>query len=116
MAKRFTDEELKKMRLKGVKAPFPLPVKKEEFSKDPSVRALQDIGKSLSEQIKSQGDTETALRKEMQAILGAVMATIAKAENKEVEVKLDEKRPKKWKHTVKRDLNNLIVEITSEAL
>jgi len=116
MPRRFSDDELKRMRNNGVKAPLSVPIKKAEVAKDPSARALQEIGKSLQESIQAQGNKDTVLRQEMQAILKAVMTAIEKVDGKEIQVELQDRRPRKWKHTVKRDGSNMITEIISEAL
>ena len=109
MSKIYTDDDLKAMRAKGARVPYPKP---KPVQKDPSVKALEDIRDTLTKHLNAQDGKDFELRRDMQDVL----RVIAEALNKDPKVELTEDRPKKWRHTIKRNNENLSTEIITEVI
>jgi len=88
MAKYLTDDEVRDLRRKG-KIPHVVP---KPTPKDPSVQAIEGIGKALSDHLKAQEREASTFREEIKEVLNVV--AVALKDGKEVIVEYPEM--KEW--------------------
>jgi len=105
VTKFHTDDDLKAMRAKGARVPYPKP---NPIQKDPSVKALEGVGQALADHLKVQEQQATVFREEIRTVLEVIKAS----DGRPITVEFaGEGSPKGWEEidvTVIRNNNDLI--------